>query len=57
VFLDLKKHHEKGTLEQTDYICKDCDQRKSQGDIIIYNNKFKNENRLDRTSTNYAKIA
>jgi len=56
VFLDLKKHHENDTLDQTNYICKNCDQRKSQDDIIIYNNKFTRENRLDRTSTNYAKI-
>lgn len=55
-FLDLKKHHENGTLEQTEYICKNCDQRKSQEDIIIFNNKFESKNRLDRTSTNYAKI-
>jgi len=56
VFLDLKKHHKNGTLEQTNYICKNCDQRKDQTDIIIYNNKFKKNDRLNRTSTNYAKI-
>jgi len=55
-FLDLKKHHKNGTLDETDYLCKDCDQRKCQDDIIIYNNKFTAENRLDRTSTNYARI-
>lgn len=53
VYIDLKKHHKNNTLEKTAYICKDCDQRKDQSDIIIYS-KFKN--RLFRTSTNYAKV-
>lgn len=55
-YLNLKKHHENGTLDETTYICKNCDQRKNQDDIIIYNNKFKSKDRLNRTSTNYAKI-
>jgi len=56
LYLDLKKHHENGTLDQTDYICKNCDQRKDQSDIVIYNNKFKREDRINRTSTNYKKV-
>jgi len=55
-FLDLKKHHENNTLNQTNYICKNCDQRKDQNDIVIYNNKFKSKERINRTSTNYEKI-
>lgn len=52
-YLDLKKHHKNNTLGDTDYICKDCDQRKDQSGIILYN-KFKD--RIGRTSTNYAKL-
>jgi len=52
-YLDLKKHHKNNTLEKTTYICKDCDQRKDQSDIIIYSQY---EDRLWRTSTNYAKL-
>jgi len=55
-YLDLKKHHKNNTLDQTNYICKDCDQRKEQSDIIIYNNKFKSEERINKTSTNYKKV-
>ncbi len=56
IYLDLKKHHKNETLDQTNYICKNCDQRKDQNNIIIYNNKFKKEDRINRTSTNYKKI-
>lgn len=55
-YLNLKKHHEEGTLDQSDYICADCDQRKSQEGIVLYNNKFEANDRLNRTSTNYAKV-
>jgi radical SAM protein with 4Fe4S-binding SPASM domain len=52
-YIDLKKHHKNNTLGDTDYICKDCDQRKDQSGIILYN-KFKD--RIGRTSTNYARL-
>jgi len=55
-FLDLKTHHENGTLDQTGYICKDCDHRKNQNGIVVYNNKFSSDDRVNRPSTNYAKI-
>lgn len=55
-YLDLKKCHENDCLDNSNYICKNCDQRKSQEDIIIYNNKFNSKDRLDRTSTNYEKL-
>jgi sulfatase maturation enzyme AslB (radical SAM superfamily) len=54
-FTILKKHHENGTLYKTQYICRDCDQRKPQEDIVIYNNKFNSEDRIGRLSTTYAK--
>lgn len=55
-FLNLKLYHKTGFLDVSQYICRYCDQRKSQDDIVIYNNKFDNIDRLYRTSTNYAKI-
>jgi len=56
LYTQLKRYHENGTLYKTSYICKDCDQRKSKEGIVIFNNKFKSEDRLKRTSTNYAKF-
>lgn len=55
-YLDLKKCHENGTLENSNFVCKDCDQRKDQSMAIIYNSKFSPEDRLNRTSTNYTKV-
>lgn len=55
-YLDLKQHHINGTLHQTDYICKRCDQRMNQNDVIIYNNEFNSSDRIVRTSTNYRKV-
>jgi hypothetical protein len=52
-YIDLKKHHIEGTLDQTNYICKDCDQRKESKGIVIYNSAYKKSERLYRTSTNY----
>jgi len=56
VFLDLRKQHIYGTLAKSNYICKNCDQRKGQHDAVIYNSKFSGKDRLNRTSTNYRKV-
>jgi len=56
LYLDLKMHHENDMLDNSKYLCKNCDQRQSQEDIIIYNNKFNKTDRINRTSTNYEKI-
>lgn len=55
-FKTLKRLHKKGHLEMSIFICKNCDQRKDQSTAIIYNSKFKKEDRLYRTSTNYRKV-
>lgn len=52
----LKECHEKGTLNESNYICNGCDQRMDSSGCMIYNNKFKEEDRLGRTSTNYRKV-
>jgi len=55
-FIDLKKQHIDGTLAESNYICKNCDQRRDQQDAVIYNSKFSGDDRLNRTSTNYRKV-
>jgi len=55
-FIDLRKHHLFGTLAESEYICKNCDQRKCQRNAVIYNSKFSGDDRLNRTSTNYRKV-
>lgn len=56
VYLDLRKQHILGTLAESNYICKNCDQRRGQNDAVIYNSKFSGDDRLNRTSTNYRKV-
>ena len=53
-YLTLRRHHELGAL--SDYICHDCDQRKSLDSAFVYNNKFTKEERLYKTSTNYRSV-
>ena len=55
-FLYLKHHHKEGTLNKTDLICKDCDQRKDVSGSLVYSSLFTEEERLFTTSTNYSKI-
>jgi radical SAM protein with 4Fe4S-binding SPASM domain len=55
-YLELKKAHLDGTLDCSDYICKDCDQRKTQEGIVIYNNSFNGNDRIGRTSTTLTKV-
>jgi MoaA/NifB/PqqE/SkfB family radical SAM enzyme len=56
-YLTIKKHHEEGTIEGSGLLCESCDQLIDPGkDIVIYNNKFTQEERLGRTSTNYRSV-
>jgi radical SAM protein with 4Fe4S-binding SPASM domain len=55
-YLTIKKHHEDGTILESNLICKDCDQLKDTGSILIYSNKFKEEDRVGKTSTNYRSV-
>jgi organic radical activating enzyme len=56
-YLYIKKIHDEGITENTKLLCTSCDQLKDPGkDIIIYNNKFSQEERLNKTSTNYRSI-
>ena len=56
VYLDLRKQHIFGTLAESNYICKNCDQRRNQQDAVIYNSRFSDSDRLNRTSTTYRKV-
>ena len=55
-YLELRQAHLNGTLDCSNYICKDCDQRRKQDGIVIYNNKFKEKDRIGRTSTTHTKV-
>lgn len=55
-FLDLKECHENGKLNDSMYICSNCDQRMNQDDAIIHNTQFKSSDRLNRTSTTYKRV-
>ena len=55
-FNSLRNAHRAGVLDDSNYICKNCDQRKDQEGIVIYNNKFSAKDRINRTSTNYRKV-
>jgi sulfatase maturation enzyme AslB (radical SAM superfamily) len=56
-YLDIKEKHDKGITEDMDLLCANCDQLRDPGkDIVIYNNKFSQEERLNKTSTNYRSV-
>jgi len=48
--------HSGKEFDWTNLMCKSCDQRKDNSGIVIYNNKFTEEERLGRTSTNYRSV-
>lgn len=52
-YLNIRDKHIRGILDDSDYICKNCDQRKDLSKAVIYNNKFTKEDRITRTSTNH----
>ena len=51
VFQQLRKHHEKGTCSESDFICNNCDQLKDKSDIVIFNNRIDRDSRANYTST------
>ncbi|MHA1988540.1 MAG: radical SAM/SPASM domain-containing protein [Promethearchaeota archaeon] len=56
-YLTIKKHHEEGTIEQSNLLCAKCDQLIDPGkDIVVYNNKFSKEERVGKTSTNFRSV-
>lgn len=55
-YRSLKIAHDSGNFEGTNFICRNCDQRKNQTNAIIYNSKYSVADRLFRTSTNYSKV-
>lgn len=56
LYNEIKDSHINNTISKTDFICKKCDQLKDKTDILIYNNKFENTDRVNRTSTSYEKL-
>lgn len=56
-YLNIRKHHEAGSIGASDLICKHCDQLYDSEGVVIYNSKYPKEpDRLMRTSTNYRKV-
>lgn len=56
VFLSLLEHHKNGTIQESDLICKHCDQLLDEKGILIYSN-VKVENRIERLSTTYKELS
>lgn len=54
-FNNLKYYHENGRLEDTDYVCKNCDQRMNKENSLIYTNKSQ-DNRTNLTSTSFSNL-
>jgi wyosine [tRNA(Phe)-imidazoG37] synthetase (radical SAM superfamily) len=49
--------HETGNFEGSGLICKDCDQRNAiKSDVMIYNSKFRIEDRVGKVSTTYSDL-
>jgi hypothetical protein len=54
-YLDLRMHHENGTLDQTNYICKNCDQRnEDNGEFLVFSNA--GDERVGKLSTTYKSL-
>ena len=52
LFSTIYKHHTNGTCNESDLICKNCDQLFNNEDIVIYNNRDTNKkSRIQKTST------
>lgn len=51
-FLKLYDHHKKGTCQESEFICANCDQLKDKGEVVLYNNRVSDKNkRATLTST------
>lgn len=57
-FKALEHCHKTGDYSGTGYICEQCDQRNvSKSDVMLYNSKFSIDERVEMTSSGYAKLA
>lgn len=56
-FNALRHCHEIGDYVRSGYICEGCDQRNvNKGEVMVYNSKFSIEERVEMTSSGYAKL-
>ena len=55
MFNKIAHHHLNGTCASSDLICKDCDQLKDKGDIMIFNNR-RDESGVDRVTTSLERL-
>ena len=57
VFSEIYKHHTNGTCEESNLICKSCDQLFNNEEIVFYNNRdFDKKSRIQKTSTTLGKL-
>jgi len=55
-FIELYKCHKEGKCEESNLICKDCDQLMGKDDVLIYNNRMNSVDRIKYTSTGLKNI-
>jgi hypothetical protein len=57
LYKEILHNHLLGTIQQSNLLCKNCDQLYDENkNILIYNNKFNKKDRINRTSTTYTKL-
>jgi organic radical activating enzyme len=52
----IEAHSSIESMKNSELICKNCDQLKNVGPIIIYNSKYSESERVGKTSTNYRSV-
>jgi len=52
-YISIRKHHQEGTIMQSDLPCKFCDQLCDYKEAVVFNSKFSPDARLNKTSTRY----
>lgn len=55
-YKDILQHHTSGTIDNSNLLCRHCDQLLECNDIVIYNSKFKAEDRINKLSTTYKEL-
>jgi organic radical activating enzyme len=55
-YLEIKSHHENGTIKESNLLCKTCDQLMDSGEYMVYSNKYESKERSEMLSTTYEKI-
>lgn len=54
-YIDLREAHNNDTLDESNYICKKCDQRMNKSNALVYTNKYIDD-RMNKISTGFLKF-